>query len=129
MKSFKNAQKQGGWTMWGLIIVLGLIIFFGYIIMKLVPVYSQHSNLKNAVEVSFDDSGNLKTMQRSAFIRSLRKQLYIDGSHKAVDYKNDVTFKRGRKGVTVNLDYDRKVPLFYNISLAVDFNESMTRDY
>ena len=122
-------QKQAGMTMWGIIFLLSMLVFFGYIIMQLVPVYSENSNVKNAMEVAFDNSGNVRTVSKSSYLKAVQRQLYLDGAHKSVDFKKDLNFKRDKKGVTASIAYERIVPLFHNINLMVDFDEAVTRNY
>lgn len=130
MKNIKNFQKQGGWTMWTLLVSLGLLVFFGYIIMKLVPAYSENASIKNAMEIAFENSGNPRTMNKNTYIRAFRKQLYVDlVDDRFLDFKNDVSFKRNKNGVTVGVDYEKVLPLFYNINLMLDFSESINEKF
>ena len=44
-------RKQEGWTMLGLVLVIAVVMFFAYIVMKLVPVYLDNEEVKHAMEV------------------------------------------------------------------------------
>jgi len=127
LNSMKRIDKQEGWTMWGLIFSLMLVVFFGYIIMQLVPVYTENSNIKRAMDVALDNSGTAQSLSKSNYTRALRKQLYIDGNHNSIDYKDDIMFKRKSGVVKIDLDYERIVPLFFNISLKLDFRNTVSK--
>lgn len=125
----KSIDKQAGWSMWSLIVWLGLVMLFATVGMKLVPVYFENSNVKNAMEVAFENAGNPKTMTKSSYVRALTDQLYLDGDHQAIDYRNDVFFKRGRNKVDVTIAYERIVPLFFNINFLLDFEDTATAEF
>jgi len=127
LNSMKKIAKQDGWTMWGLIFSLLIVGFFAYIIMRLVPVYSEYNNIETAMDLALVNSGTPQSMSKSNYTRLLRKQLYIDGDHNAIDYKDDIMFKRKSGVVKIDLAYERIVPLFANISLKVDFQNSVTK--
>jgi len=117
----QNIKRQQGWTFWSLLFVLSLVLFFGYVGMQLVPVYSANDNVKNAMKRSLDDP-NLVNATRSTIIRKIGAQLYLDGSHKLLNYKTDLNVRRSKKKFIIEINYEREVPLFYNLYILVKFN-------
>lgn len=120
VKPLSNIRRQGGWTFWSLSFTLGVLAFFSYIGMQLVPIYSTNSNIHNAMSVSLDNA-NMQRITKAEIIRKMDKQLYLDGSHELLDYNEDVDVKRSRSQLTVKVTYQRKVPIVSNIDLVVSF--------
>jgi len=127
-KPLVNINHQGGWTFWSLTFTLGVLAFFSYIGMQLVPIYSTNGNIHNAMDVSLDDA-NLKTIGRAEIIRKMDKQLYLDGSHELLNYKEDLDVKRSRSLLTLKVTYERKVPIAGNINLVVSFTPIVECDF
>lgn len=120
-KRMQNIKSQGGWTFWSMMFTLGVLGFFAYVGMQLVPVYSANSNVKNAMKVSLKNI-DVRKATRSQVIKGVKAQLYLDGGSKFIDYKNDLEVVRDRNKLTVSINYQRIVPLFSNISILADFN-------
>lgn len=120
-RAIPNIKRQAGWTFWSLTFTLGVLAFFSYIGMQLVPIYSSNSNVVNAMERSVDGA-NLRTIGRAQIISAMNKQLYLDGSHKLLDYKNDLVVKRSRKSFIVQVNYQRTIPIAGNISVLTTFS-------
>ena len=123
----RNIQRQQGWTFWTLLFTLSVLMFFAYIGMQLVPVYSANENIKNAMERSVEDV-DLSKVNRSVIVRKLNDQLYLDGSHKLLDYKTDLVVRRTRQIFTVETHYQREIPLFFNIYMLVKFDNVIEKD-
>ena len=116
-----NIRRQGGWSFWSMIFTLSVVVFFSYIGMQLVPIYSGNSNIENAMERSVDGS-DLRKVGRAQIIKKMNQQLYLDGSHELLDYKTDLVIKRTRSLLTIQTVYDREVPIAANMKLVVSFD-------
>ena len=117
-------RKQEGWTMVGLLLVIAVVMFFAYIVMKLVPVYLDNEEVKHAMEVGLT-KGDPKLQTRNTIIRNMYSQMVIDDTDLLTDWKNAVSYKKTRDKVVFTNRYDRVVPLYDNISLLISFNNVM----
>jgi len=128
-QALPNISKQTGWTFWSLAFTLAVVGFFGYVGMQLVPVYSGNQNIHNAMKKSVDGK-DLRKVTRSRIIADMDKQLYLDGSHEMLNLKDKkvLIVKRVRNKLTLEAVYERKVPLFFNLSVAADFNPKVECD-
>ena len=124
VKSPDNIKRQGGWTFWSLTFTLSVVIFFSYIGMQLVPIYSSNSSIENAMERSVDGA-DLRKISRAQIIKKMNAQLYLDGSQKLLDYKNDLVISRKGSLVTLQVSYQRKVPIITNVDLVVSFKPKL----
>ena len=120
-------SRQQGWTFWSLLFVMTVVLFFSYVGMQLVPIYASNENVKKAMTQSMDGV-DLRAVNRAYIIRKMDAQLYLDGSHKLLNYKTDLKIKRSREEITVETIYQREVPLFFNLFLVVKFNNAETRN-
>ena len=123
----QQIKTQQGWTFWSLLFVMSVILFFSYVGMQLVPVYAANDNVKNAMVRSLEDS-DLRKINRSQIIRKMDAQLYLDGSHKLLNYKTDLKVKRSRRQFILETQYEREIPLFYNLFVLVKFDNVETRN-
>ena len=125
-RNLSGITRQKGVGLRGLIITLGVIGFAAYIVMNLLPIYTNHSSVTNAVNSGLDQS-NLRTITSRALIQSMNQQLLMDDVYDLVDWDEALVVERNRQNVTVNLNYQRVIPLFKNISLLVSFDEGFER--
>ena len=128
-RSLSKLRTQAGWTFWSLSFTLGVVGLFAYIGMQLVPVYTGSNNLYNAMKQSVDGK-DLRRVTRTQIINDLNKQLYLDGNDELLDLKdkNVLIVKRVRNQFTIEAVYEQKIPLFYNLSIAADFNPKVECD-
>ena len=126
MRDLSGINRQKGAGLRGLIITLVVIGFAAYIVMSLLPVYINHSSVTNAVNSGLEQS-NLRTITRRALIQNMSQQLLMDDVYDLVEWDKALIVERTRRNVTVNLNYQRVIPLFNNISLLVNFDEGFER--
>ena len=122
-----NIKTQQGWTMWSLMFVIGVLVLFGYIGLKLFPLYTTNSNLGKAMQQTIDQVDKAK-ISRASVVRTLKKQLYIDGNDDLLDYKNELDIKRTQRELVMTVNYERRIDLFYNLSLVATFSNEVKRD-
>lgn len=127
LKTPSNIKTQAGWTFWSMLFVMGVILLFAYVGFQLVPVYSANQNVLNAMERSIDGA-DLRTVNRAAIVRKMDSQLYLDGSHKLIDYRNNLKVKRSRKQFILQTTYNREVPMFFNLFLVAKFDNKIERE-
>lgn len=114
-------RTQQGMTIWGWLMVLGLIGFFSIIIMKLLPVYLENMSVKKAVKQVAAQPGISGLKQKDIFDR-LDKQFYIDDVRSVT--KDDVAVDlsdNGKKYLVVS--YEVRKPIMFNVDAVVWFEE------
>ena len=118
--SFSSYHRQQGITMWSFLFVGAVIIFCVIVGAKLVPVYSENSAIKSALEASVENVARAD-VRKKKIVQTIDKRLYIDGFYDIPDLNEAVQIKKERSGTTITLDYKKEVPLFYNIGMYLDF--------
>lgn len=116
-----NRKKQDGMTAAGWMIIMSLVLFFAFLVVKLVPAYMEFGSIKSSME-----SVKEQNIQGSS-IKEIRKliagRFTVNNvtSIKAEDVKLiDVT---GGKAIFV--EYEKKIPLFGNVNALLDFKNEV----
>jgi len=111
-------RRQRGMSGIGIVIVLILVVFAALIGMRVTPAYIEYFSIKKAI-ASMTESGEL----RGATAADVRKAFE---RHQAIDDftsvgPQDLEIVREGGEVIISFAYEKRVPLFYNISLVIDF--------
>lgn len=115
-----TSQRQRGLTMISWVVIFALIGFIAMVIIKLVPVYIEHGGIKSAMKGVAEELG--PTASLSAVRTSLTRRMGVDN----ITVVEPADFELIKDGETTYLElvYEARTPLFGNISLVVEFQES-----
>lgn len=120
-QQLKSFDAQQGWTMWSMMFVMSVLFTAAYLGMRLVPIYTTSSSIKNAMYISVEDK-DLQKISRASVIKSIKAQLYLDANHGLLDYKNDMKMARTKNQFILEASYEQEVPLVANLVLVARFN-------
>ena len=114
-------RTQRGITLIGFVIVLGLVGFFAYIAMKLVPMYSEFYAVKQALKGLQQEPGIAN--RDPAKIQDLFfRRLYISYAENVKP--EHVKIERVDGGWNMRVDYEVRKPLIYNLDVVGKFSTS-----
>jgi uncharacterized protein DUF4845 len=119
-------RMQSGITLVSFIIVLAVVGFFVYVGMKLVPMYSEYYSVKSALSSLSKEPGIAD--QDPAKIQDLFfRRLYISYSENVKP--EHVKIKRVDNGWQMDVDYEVRKPMIYNLDVVGKFHasENLTR--
>ena len=119
-------NRQGGWTIWSILSVALLILFFTLLFMKLFPPYFDNMKIQEALETVAEDP-RVTSLTRRQIIRELDDILYIDYAHEAVDLKSSLVVQKTKTSMIMSIDYEVVVPLAYNISALLAFSNRVEK--
>ena len=112
-----NTQRGvaiSGLLIWG--VVIGLVAVLG---MKVAPDYITYFKVvKAAKAVASNSSGKTVPEVRTAFDK------YMNVEHVQSVTSADLDISKDGNGVVISFAYERRIPLFYNVSLLIDFQGS-----
>lgn len=112
-------SRQTGLTMWGWLMVLGLIAFFATVGIKTVPIYLNHGQAVKAIKSVASDPSNANASV-AELRRSLQRRWDIDYISRLEP--KDIKVKRLPSGQRALVyEYEAREHLFYNISIVVEF--------
>ena len=115
-------KSQLGMSMFNLMYVLITLAIFGYVGMKLMPIYLESVKVKKAVE-AVAKAPNAATQSQKALVDALLKRLDFD-SVTTINHRNwsdYVAIVKKKGSVRISATYDAPVPLFLNISVVAKF--------
>lgn len=115
-------KTQGGWTIWSLLFVAAFIVMVALLFMKLMPVYLDNYKLQEAMESVAQDPRAADWNKRK-IIEEMNKILYIDYGADIVDLHTALSLEKSDAQSFIKVQYEVVVPLVYNLSALVNFND------
>jgi hypothetical protein len=114
-------NSQGGITLLGFIVVLGVVGLFAYVGMKLFPMYTEYYSVRSAMKGLANEPGIANTDPRKIqdlFFRRLK-----------IDYSSSVKpehvkFKRVGAGWQMDVKYEVRKPLIANLDVVGRFEST-----
>jgi hypothetical protein len=116
-------SKQSGITLIGFIVVLAVAGFFAYMVMKLMPAYSEYMGVVKAMNQISTEGVEGKTLDQIR--RDLMFKLGFQYVDDATISPKDITMGQGAKGNELRVSYDKDVPFMYNIDFLIHFEKSV----
>ena len=113
-------RQQRGLTFISLVLLLGLIAFFTLLVLKIGPIYFNHSKVVNAL-AALEKMDGIDHMTPTEIRNSLDKRFNMN----YVDHvtKDDITIVAQPGYVNVEIEYERIEPIAGNLSVLVEFHE------
>jgi protein-disulfide isomerase len=102
----------------GVLALLIAIVFVAIIGMKLVPAYIEYFTIKKAV-TAITQSGELRNATVADVRRAYDSRANIDDI--TAVRPGDLEITKDGNEIVVGFAYQKKIPLFYNISMLIDF--------
>ena len=120
----RTRAKQNGITMIGFIMLLGVLGFVAYSVMKLWPVYIEYFGVVKSMKALQSDA-SIETDSIDVIRRKLNLQYdvqYVDEQHVPPGAAQLIT-ANGQH--SLRIAYDRDLPFIYNIDLLVHFDHTV----
>jgi uncharacterized protein DUF4845 len=116
----KMPASQRGLTMISIALILGLIAFFTLLILKIGPIYLNHSKVVNTLEAleNTTDVQNKSKHEVQSIIDKRFNMNYVEH----VD-KRDIKITKRPNYLMVEIEYERVVPIVGNLSALAEFYE------
>jgi Domain of unknown function (DUF4845) len=118
--TFVFPASQRGISLTGLIFVLAILGVIAVFAMKVFPTYLEYKSSKDAIAAAKATSGNDREMRNSfdknADINAIKS---ISGS--------DLVISKETGETELSFAYEKKVPLFANVSLVIDYAATTAR--
>lgn len=117
-----SPRRQQGASMLGVLFVAILICFIAYMIMKLGPSYMTNmkvsSTLKTVAEQATEERLSIQEIMRRIDARFHTDYVSV------VTARNDLVLDKGDGYKQLRLSYQTEVPLFFNVSALLDFDNT-----
>jgi len=113
-------KAQRGMTMWGMAFVVGVGVFFLFLLFKLLPVYYEDFKVRTALDGLVREP-NAGVWSRAELADSLNRRFAIDSVTTVKPAQHLQVQFQGRNKV-VRISYEVVVPLAYNVSALLEFD-------
>lgn len=117
-----TGNKQNGMTFWGLLVVAAVFIFFVMLFFKLLPPYMEYAKVKAALDGIAKQPG-ISTMEKADIRAAFDRRFNID-SVDDIDLNKALIVEKKPGGMTIRLTYERRVPLAYNVTALIEFDDT-----
>jgi len=118
----RTRSKQNGITFWGLLVVAAVFAFFVLLFFKLLPSYLEHAKVKTALENISRQPGT-SDMEKAQIKAAFDRRFNID-SVDDIDLNKALTVEKKPGSMTIRIAYERRVPLAYNVTALIEFDDS-----
>ncbi len=120
----RTRHQVKGITLIGFVMLLGVLGFFAYLAMRLVPMYVEYFGVLKAMEQLRQEPGAAqKTLPQ------IRAELSLKFNTQYVDETSvtpqSISLKRESGAATLRVAYEKRVPFIYNIDLVGKFDKSL----
>jgi len=116
-------KYQRGMTIWGMSFVVGVFAFAIFLGFKLFPPYMEDFKVRNALD-SVAKNPDIAAMSKADISMALGKRFDIDNIDTVDPAKHLSLENRGRNSRLVRISYESVIPLFYNVSLLLEFEHA-----
>jgi hypothetical protein len=111
--------KQRGITMWGMLFVIAIFIFFTVLFIKLYPPHYQNYKVKTALKNMAKQTGAFE-MERPEIKAALERRFQVDDVDQ-VKLDKHLFIDKKPGSMTIRIEYDVNVPLFEGYAVLITF--------
>ena len=121
MQPDQRFNRQGGMTMMSWLVVLGILVFFVLIGIKMVPTYIENYSVKQVL-LNMENDRSVRSMTPAEMKKSFIKRLKINSVY---EFNRDwIKIKKEKFGTKFSVDYEIRKPVAGNVSIVMVFSES-----
>jgi len=121
MKPNLMRNKQNGMTMLSWLVVLGILVFFLLIGIKMVPTYLENYSIKQIL-ANMENDHKVRTMSANQMKKSFLKRLRINSVYEFD--RNSIKIKKEKLGTRFSVDYEIRKPVAGNVFIVMVFSDS-----
>ncbi|EIK43978.1 hypothetical protein O59_003059 [Cellvibrio sp. BR] len=121
---YKTIKRQRGLGMlqWALVIaVAGFFLLFAF---KVVPLYAENRYVESALR-SLETGGEKVEQMTDAEIKKKLSNFYLINNVRSEGPTKNIKIDRRSEDLLITIDYETRVPLFYNIDLVLSFQNHL----
>lgn len=117
----RHSPRQQGLSFWGYLLVVGLVVFFALVGVKLFPLYYDNFKVSAALK-SVQQEPNAASSTDAQLREMLLKRLDIDNVQHIT--KDDIEIQRQGDKLLISINYEARENLFGNLDVITVFNNS-----
>lgn len=113
----KTIKSQRGVSMLGIFVICAAIVFVAIGALKVIPAYIEFGTVKKAVSASKDGAKTVADVQRNFDRRAQVDDISVISAR-------DLEVTKEGNNIVVSFKYDKKIPMFQNLSVLLEFSGS-----
>ncbi len=110
-------KSQRGISMLGVFVICAVIVLVAVAAMKIVPAYMEFSTVKKAAIASKDGAKTVADVQKNFDRRANVDDITVISAR-------DLEVTKEGNNIVVSFKYDKKIPMFQNLSVLLEFSAS-----
>ena len=114
-----SLQKQRGITMWGMLFVIAVFVFFVVLFIKLYPAHYQNYKVRTALK-NLAKQPDAFNMERPEIRAALDRRFTIDDVDQ-VKLDKHLFIEKKPGGMTLRIEYDVKIPIYEGYFVLIEF--------
>ena len=118
-----NKRHQAGMSMWTIALIALVAGFFVLVGIKMIPVYLNDMKIRGALS-SLSQDQQAQNAAKPQIREMIRKRLEVDMAEDIIDLRKDLYFESEGRSRIVRIAYESVTPLFFNISILVEFDHA-----
>lgn len=122
---FASLKRQTGASVFGIVILLVIVGLFLLSALKVAPSYMDNNVIENTME-GIISNNDFRAMSISEIRAELQRSL-VTNNIRDFEGSNVVLTREGNDSY-VDINYESRVPLFYNISVVVTFENRFDKN-
>lgn len=122
--NLKSIKHQRGMGMLQWLLVLAIAGFFLLFAFKVVPLYAENRYVESALRSVENSAEKLEQMTDAEIIKKLTNFYMINNVRSEGPTKN-IKIERESEKVVITIDYETRVPFFWNIDLVLSFQNHL----
>ena len=115
-------KYQRGLTLISMLLILGLIAFFTLLVLKIAPIYIDHSKVVNSLN-GLKETANIQSQSKGEVWSTLEKRFDFNYVNSVTE--NDVSITKDGGYLKVEIAYEVVKPIFGNLSVLVEFDDEI----
>lgn len=124
MNNLKLIKHQRGLGMLQWALVIGVAGFFLIFAFKVIPLYAENRYVESALR-SLESGGEKLDQMTDAEITKKLNNFYMINNVRSEGPTKNIKIERESEKAIVTVDYETRVPLFYNIDLVLSFQNHL----
>lgn len=113
-------KNEQGLTLISIAFILGMIAFFTLLVLKIAPIYMNHSKVVNALS-ALEKTTNVESKSKYEVSTILGKRFNMNYVENVG--KDEITITKQGNYLKVEIEYEAVEPIMGNLSVLVDFYE------
>ncbi|OGT20224.1 MAG: hypothetical protein A2V90_03600 [Gammaproteobacteria bacterium RBG_16_57_12] len=114
-----NKKKQQGITMLGMVMVVSLVAFFAYLIIRLAPLYIESVKVDSILK-SLAADPDMRDAKPRDIVETLMKRFDIDDVSRVT--KDDIYVETVGGSTLITIDYNAEAPMTSSVKVVVHYH-------